>query len=107
MYKGTYIRPAIFALMAQETLSTQNSIGDEFKIYPTVLTADKGIDIISNKTAINHVEIYAINGAIMSSLELESRNQAKITVSKLASGIYFLVINGNRTDSFKFPDKII
>jgi hypothetical protein len=43
----------------------------------------------------------------MSSLELESRNQAKITVSKLASGIYFLVINGNRTDSFKFPDKII
>jgi hypothetical protein len=104
--KGTYIGPAIFALMAK-TLSTQNSIGDEFKIYPTVLTADKGVDIISNKTAINHVEIYAINGAIMSSLELESRNQAKITVSKLASGIYFLVINGNRTDSFKFPDKII
>jgi hypothetical protein len=32
--------------MAQETLSTQNSIGDEFKIYPTVLTADKGLTLL-------------------------------------------------------------
>jgi hypothetical protein len=101
-YKGTYTGPGIYALMVQQTLSTQNLNAVEFKIYPTVLSADRAITIISNKTAINHIDVYAINGALMSSLKLESSNQAKIVVSKLASGMYFLVINGNRTDSFKF-----
>jgi hypothetical protein len=81
--------------MVQETLSTKCN-ADEFKIYPTVLTADKAINIISNKTAIDHVDIYAINGALMSSLELESRNKAQVAVSKLTSGMYFLVINSNQ-----------
>jgi hypothetical protein len=101
-FKGTYTGSGTYAIMVQETLSTKNSIADEFKIYPTVLTADKGINIISSKKTIDHVDIYAINGTLISSLELESRNQAKIAVSKLTSGMYFLVINGNRTDSFKF-----
>lgn len=101
-YKGTYTGPGTYALMVQQTLSTQNVNADEFKIYPTVLSADKAITIISNKTAINHIDVYSINGALMSSLKLESSNQAKIAVSKLASGMYFLVINGNRTDSYKF-----
>jgi hypothetical protein len=54
--------------MVEETLSTQSVNADEFKIYP-VLTADKAINIISNKTAIDHVDIYAINGTLMRSLE--------------------------------------
>jgi hypothetical protein len=62
-------------------------IADEFKIYP-VLSADKAINIISNKTAIDHVDIYAINGALMSSLELESRNKAQIAVSKLTRNVF-------------------
>jgi Zn-dependent metalloprotease len=101
-FKGTYTGSGTFALMVQEMLSTQNFNTDEFKIYPTVLTADKAINIISNKTAIDHIDIYAINGALISSMKLESSNLAKIPVSKLASGMYFLVINGNRTDTFKF-----
>jgi hypothetical protein len=55
------------------------------KIYPTVLSTDKAINIISNKTAIDHVDIYAINGALISSMELESRNKAQVAVSKLTS----------------------
>jgi hypothetical protein len=35
------------------------------------------MNIISTKTAIDHLDINAINGALMSSLELESRSQAK------------------------------
>jgi hypothetical protein len=101
-YKGTYTGSGTYALMVEETLSTQSVNADEFKIYPTVLTADKAINIISNKTAIDHVDIYAINGTLMSSLELESRNKAQVAVSKLTSGMYFLVINSNRTDSYKF-----
>jgi Zn-dependent metalloprotease len=101
-YKGTYTGPGTYALMVQKTLSIQNVTLDEFKIYPTVLSADKSITIISNKTAIDYIDIYAINGALVSSMKLESSNQAKVAVSKLASGMYFLVINGNRTDSHKF-----
>jgi hypothetical protein len=101
-YKGTYTGSATYALMVQETLSARSVTSDEFRIYPTVLSADKSINIIGNKTVIDHVDIYAINGTLISSLELESRNQAKIAVSKLTSGMYFLVINDNRTDSFKF-----
>jgi Zn-dependent metalloprotease len=101
-YKGTYTGPGTFALMVQETLSTQNVDATEFKIYPTVLTADKAITIISNKTPIDHIEIYSVNGVLVSSLTLESRNQANVAVRKLASGMYFLVINNNRTNTFKF-----
>jgi Zn-dependent metalloprotease len=101
-FKGTYTGSGTYALMVQEMLSTPNFNTDEFKIYPTVLTADKAINIISNKTAIDHIDIYAINGALVSSMKLESSNRATVAVSKLASGMYFLVINGNRTDTFKF-----
>jgi len=101
-YKGTHTGTGTFALVTGTTLSTESVSEDEFKIYPTVLSADESITIISNKTAIDHIDIYAINGALVSSMKLESSNQAKVAVSKLASGMYFLVINGNRTDSYKF-----
>jgi Zn-dependent metalloprotease len=101
-YKGSYTGSGTFALVTQETLSTNNFNTDEFKIYPTVLSADGGITIISNKTAIDHVDIYNVNGVLVSSLKLESRNQVMVPVAKLASGMYFLVVNGNRTDTFKF-----
>jgi hypothetical protein len=76
-YKVTYTGSGTFALMAQETFSTQINIVDEFRIYPTVLSANNAMNIISIRTAIDHLDINAINGALMSSLELESRSQAK------------------------------
>jgi hypothetical protein len=51
-----------------------------------VLTADKAINIIIVNG--DHVDIYAINGTLMSSLELRSRNKAQVAVSKLTSGMY-------------------
>ncbi|RTZ08230.1 T9SS type A sorting domain-containing protein [Flavobacterium bomense] len=101
-YKGNHTGSGTFALVTQATLSTQKINGEEFKIYPTVLSADKVITISSARTPIDRVDIYTLNGGLISALQLESSNEAKIPVSKLSSGMYFLVINGNKSDTFKF-----
>jgi hypothetical protein len=44
-YKVTYTGSGTFALMAQETFSTQINIVDEFRIYPTVLSANNAMNI--------------------------------------------------------------
>jgi hypothetical protein len=53
-----------------------------------VLTTDKAITIISNKTAIDRVAIYSTNGVLINSFKLESSSQAKVAVSELTSGMY-------------------
>jgi hypothetical protein len=65
-YKVTYTGSGTFALMAQETFL--HNIVDEFKIYPTVLSNNAMNEHYSTKTAIDHLDINAINGALMSSL---------------------------------------
>lgn len=87
-YKGTQTGSGMFALVTRETFSTKNIKGNEFKIYPTVLTTDKAITIISNKTAIDRVAIYSTNEVLIKSFKLESSSQAKVAVSELTSGMY-------------------
>ena len=101
-YKGTHTGFGTFALQSQERLSNQEFNTSAFKIYPTLVTNDKVITIFSSGTAVNQVEIYTINGVLTNSLKLDNLNTAKIPVNKLATGMYFLTINGNKSDTFKF-----
>jgi hypothetical protein len=48
--------------MVEETLSTQSVNADEFKIYPTVLTADKAINIINKRQSTMLIFILHRNG---------------------------------------------
>lgn len=88
IYKASHRGSGIFALVTRETLSTKKIKSNEFKVSPMVLTTDKAITIISNKTAIDRVAIYSTNGVLINSFKLESSSQAKVAVSELTSGMY-------------------
>lgn len=100
-YKGTFTGNSVFALFSSQTLSTGTVEVNNFSVYPTIIDNNSDIHIVNTKVKIESVDIYSINGVL-----LESRtgggNEISIPLSQYASGMYFITINKNKTNSYKY-----
>ncbi|ARV05370.1 hypothetical protein BTO04_01090 [Polaribacter sp. SA4-10] len=102
-FKGTFTGGnGIFALISQETLATTSSNVSQFNVFPTLINNSESVNITNSETFIEKVDIYSINGKLVKSFDFNSKYNVEITMSKLSSGMYFLNINKDRSNTHKF-----
>ena len=56
----------------------------------------------NSKTGIEKVDIYSINGKLVKSFDFNGKYTVAIPMSKLSSGMYFLNINKDKSNTHKF-----
>ena len=90
------------ALVNQETLSNQNLKFSDFKVFPTVLKNSESLTVRNSKTFINSISIYSINGQLIKAFTFNQKNDVRIPIGKLSSGMYFMQINKDKANTQKF-----
>ena len=84
------------------TLSVENFEASSFSIFPNPAN---NILNIEGEIVIKSVTVYDINGRLLNTITSKSK-KAKLDVSNLSQGLYFLeIISGNKKESLKFIKK--
>ncbi|NNK40305.1 MAG: T9SS type A sorting domain-containing protein [Winogradskyella sp.] len=101
-YKGTFTGNSVFALFSSQTLSSGSLDFNSFNVYPTIVNSNSDIHIVNSKVNIESIDIYAINGVLLESRFFSGTNEISIPLTQYASGMYFMTINKNKANSYKF-----
>ena len=90
------------ALVSQETLSNQNFKFSNFEVFPTLLKNSESLTVRNSKTFINSISIYSVNGQLIKAFTFNQKNDVRIPIGKLSSGMYFMQINNEKGNTQKF-----
>jgi Zn-dependent metalloprotease len=102
-YKGTFTGNGVIGLVSTtETLAATSFNVSQFNVFPTLINNSESVNITNSKTFIEKVDIYSINGKLVKSFDFNSKYNVSIPVTKLSSGMYFLNINKDRSNTHKF-----
>jgi Zn-dependent metalloprotease len=102
-YKGTFTGNGVIGLVStSETLAATSFNVSQFNVFPTVINNSEIVHITNSKTFIEKVDIYSINGKLVKSFDFNSKYTVSVPVTKLSSGMYFLNINKDRSNTHKF-----
>tara|TARA_B110000902_G_C14294279_1_gene582487 strand:- start:6704 stop:10513 length:3810 start_codon:yes stop_codon:yes gene_type:complete len=102
-FKGTFMGNGVIALVStSETLATANFNVSQFNVFPTLINNSESVHITNSKTGIEKVDIYSINGKLVKSFDFNGKYTVAIPMSKLSSGMYFLNINKDKSNTHKF-----
>ncbi|NNE32729.1 MAG: T9SS type A sorting domain-containing protein [Winogradskyella sp.] len=101
-YKGTFTGNSVFGLISLEVLSVEQASNNTFNVYPTIVDNGTVINIVDTKASVETVDIYSVTGRLVQSIEVSSQSNIAIPINQYASGMYFLTINKNKANTYKF-----
>jgi hypothetical protein len=102
-FKGTFTGGnGTFALITQDVLAISSFNESLFNVFPTLINSFESLQITNSKTFIEKVDIYSISGKLVKSFDFNSKYNVSIPVTQLSSGMYFLNINKDRSNTHKF-----
>jgi Zn-dependent metalloprotease len=101
-FKGTFTGDGTFALVSQQTLNNKSFNSSEFTVFPTLINNSENVNITNSKIYIEKVAIYSITGKLVKSFEFNNMYNVTVPISRLSSGMYFMKINDDKINSYKF-----
>jgi hypothetical protein len=83
-------------------LASNNFNISDFKVFPTVFNNFESLTIQNSKILIDKVTIYSITGQVVKAFTFSNKNDVRIPLDKLSTGIYFMHINNEKANVHTF-----
>ena len=82
-------------------LSTENFVTNNSVLYPSVIRTGENINISGN-LPITSAKIFDVRGALVQTEKFQGTNTVTFATTALKSGLYFVILNEDKTKVFKF-----